>query len=102
MITVIQLKVGQEPDVIEIKNTLESFQKCVQGYIEVVPFQIEGNTYVIVANEEGILKRLKPNRMLFGRTLVGDILIAKANEDEFVSLTNDDVKLILSDLNLRL
>ncbi len=57
-IKVIVKKPGKAPYVTRINNTLESFQRMVEGYIE--NFQVT-DTVAIVCNEEGRLKGMEYN-----------------------------------------
>lgn len=60
---------GQEARIVEIKASLESYQKTVGGYIEAVyPFE---DPVALVCNEEGKYNGMKPNRALM--TSDGDI-----------------------------
>ena len=56
--------------------TLKELQTAVEGYIQVVPSIF--THYLDVVNEEGLLRRLKPNKiagMLFHREYYGNVLI---------------------------
>lgn len=75
------------------KDTLESLQKMVGGYIEVVyPFD---DPVGLIMNEEGKVLGLTPNRALKdnnGRTydiIFGDFLVTGLTEENFGSLSNE-------------
>lgn len=56
------VKSKKKPEVMEIEDTLESLQKMVGGYIEVVyPFD---DPVGLIVNEEGKILKLPPNRVL--------------------------------------
>lgn len=57
-IRIVLKKVGQEPKVMNIENTLEAKQKLVNGLIEVVPLT---DDILLICNEEGKLENLLPN-----------------------------------------
>ena len=80
--------------VTNVSNTLKNLQNLVDGYIETVTFAIDTpeNKLVIICNEEGKLKRLPYNCTIFGEDFVGTILIAGVDGEEFVDLTDDQVK----------
>ena len=59
---VIRKRPGEYPEMIEIENTLEALQHEVGGYIETVWAQNLPGTMIV--NEEGRLKKLKPNILL--------------------------------------
>jgi len=60
-IKVYSLDIGKKVIVKEIDNTLESFQKEVGGYIEIVSLDVAGELD-LVCNEEGKIKALPLNR----------------------------------------
>lgn len=67
-----------------IKNTLKNFQKIVEGSIEVVSYWPDT---VIIANEEGKLKGLRPNFYLGtfpdGDLIVGTVIVCGVDGEEF-------------------
>lgn len=94
-IRVMVIEPGNETEEKEIDNTLEELQKIVGGYIEVIPLQNEiGSNLNIVCNEEGKLIGLPLNRALDSDILCGTFVVVKSDEDNFVSLTDDEVKYI--------
>lgn len=64
-------------------NSLESFQKAVGGYIEVVQLAPD---LVMICNEEGKLKRLPINFVLGSDFIVGSVIFCGRSGDEFASL----------------
>lgn len=66
-----------------ISNTLENFQRNVGGYIEV--FRLTSNV-VIICNEEGKIKGLDPNLRIGREELVGNIIVAGVDGEEFGSI----------------
>lgn len=86
---------------IEIEDTLENYQKLVDGDIEVVSIgryrNILPNNIVFVVNDVGLLIGLKPNIMHGLNYLAGNIVVAKTNSlGEFIDLTKEDIKLTKS------
>ena len=78
-----------------IKNTLETFQGLVDGYIEILTIgQTEtGGTIAITLNEEGKLKELPLNKVIHGRggsdILVGTFFITAYNmQGDNISLSD--------------
>ena len=63
-----------------IKNTLKNFQKIVEGSIEVVSYWPDT---VIIANEEGKLKGLRPNFYLGTDLIVGTVIVCGVDGEEF-------------------
>ena len=58
---VVLKKVGENPETMKIKNTLEAKQELVDGLIEVVRIS---DDILLIFNEEGKLENLKP-KLLF-------------------------------------
>ena len=57
---------------------LEELQQGVEGYIEIYPKRFNG--YMIICNEEGRLKNMKPNRLakiILGLDLVGSVVLVE-------------------------
>lgn len=63
---------------------LEQLQEMVGGYIEIVPIPasfVMGSEMCIVANEEGMIKKLPLNdvaSIILGSYILGDVLICKS------------------------
>jgi hypothetical protein len=70
---------------VEIENTLRTFQQIVGGYIETTGYK----NLVIICNEEGKLRELQPNIVLGREMLVGTIIICGASGDEFSDIPID-------------
>lgn len=60
----------------------------VGGYIE--PFGM--NDVIAIVNEEGKILGLEPNRRYGNDILVGNIVIVGDGEEEFISLTEEQIK----------
>lgn len=98
-IKVLLVKVGEEPKVVEIENTLEAKQKIVGGYIEMVCPPIHDDSAVIICNEEGKIMGLKPNRFLLTEegipfdVVCGDFIILDApiGSDDFGGLSDEQI-----------
>ena len=91
-------KPGKEPEVKEIPNKLEAFQKIVGGYIETI--LITDDPILCVCNEEGKMLDLEPNFMFGGDVIVGDVFFVGTNEFDFESLTDEQVDMVMTVLNL--
>lgn len=85
---ILRKKVGCEPEIVEVENTLEALQREVGGYIETVTITRDA---CIVVNEEGIINDLPFNTRLFGLQLFGTILIVGVDGDEFTDLPCPDI-----------
>lgn len=82
------IKRPEEPvgHVISIYNTLADFQRKVGGNIETLQ---AGEDWLILADEEGILKDLKPNirvGVVFQVALVGTIIAVGVDGENFCSV----------------
>ena len=97
-ITCIVVDAERKPKVVQIEKSLESYQKVVGGYIEVVyPFDDNGG---IVCNEDGIGMKLPLNRALHVEgelrdkgevydVIKGKFLIVGLTEEDFGDLTEE-------------
>ena len=74
---------GEAPKTAFVKNTLESFQAVVGGYIETVTLCEDA---VIICNEEGRLLGLPYNCNVCGCDFVGSVIFAGVEGDEFTDL----------------
>ena len=88
---------GQPPRHVWMSNTLENFQRYVEGYIETFTLTED---LVIICNEEGRLMRLPYNCTVCGVDFVGDIIFAGVRDDEFADLPCDwkDFKMMFAKL----
>lgn len=90
---VIRVQPNRKAELVEIENTLESFQHEVGGYIECVyPF---ADPVAIVCNDEGKLDGLDLNRSLISDGKIYDII---AGTFIVVGLTEDDFDSIPEEL----
>lgn len=84
---VLRIEPGQEPEIIDIENTLESLQQQVGGYIECVTLA-PGHVEMIV-NEEGWLLDLPFNEfasVISKHQIVGTAIILQVFEEEFTDV----------------
>ena len=72
-------------------------QEIVGGYIEA--FHMFGNVFCI-CNEEGKLVGLTPNFIFNGEVLVGDVFFVSAGDEDFESLNDEQINLVMTALNL--
>ena len=93
---VIIKKVGQQPEIVDIENTLESMQKIVGGYVELVHVR---TGCVMLCNEEGGMQGLPYNFTLGNAGIVGDVLFTKPDGETFTDLNEHDVEMILHFFN---
>lgn len=91
-IVVLQKKVGCEPGVITIANTLKELQKSVGGYIETVSFDYDGRAYALICDEEGKLKGKDFNFYFGSDRIVGDVIFVRTVDSDFDSLDNSDIE----------
>lgn len=100
-VKVVLKKAFQKPEIISIPAKLESFQKCVGGWIEaVVPSEkLAERNIVAYVNEEGKLCGQTPNLWAFDRqdVLVGDVVfVGSDGEGGDESLTDEDIAAVLA------
>lgn len=90
MIRVLKIEPHKEPQVIHIKNSLESLQKEVDGYLEIV---VLSPTAMMVFNEEGKIIGLEGNRRFNNDVIVGNIIIAGIDDNrDTCSLSDVELK----------
>lgn len=86
-------KVGQIGEVVEVENTLDTWQGIVGGWIQTFPLTSD---MLIICNEEGKLKGLEPNvEIVVGQhpeLIVGDFAIVKHGYDDFEGLSNEQIE----------
>lgn len=92
MMKAVKVRVGLNPEIVDIPNELHALQKEVGGYIETIPTPIGTDSAVIICNEEGRLLGLDPNRhagngLAFNDVIFGDFLIVGTDGEEFCGLT---------------
>ena len=91
-------KAGSIPEVREIKGTLENLKEIVGGYIECFP--VFANV-LCVCNEEGKLLGLPANFKFCNDIIVGDVFFCAGVEEEFGSLSDDQVDILMKVFNAR-
>lgn len=98
-IKVIIKKVGEEPYVDLIKNTLETKQKIVGGLIECVEYE----DALIICNEEGKILNLEPNVLFDYDYIAGDFIVVGDDYEngDFKSLTKEQIEKFTKDLKER-
>ena len=90
MIRVLKIEPHKEPQVIHIKNSLESLQKEVDGYLDIV---VLSPTAMMVFNEEGKIIGLEGNRRFNNDVIVGNIIIAGIDDNrDTCSLSDAELK----------
>lgn len=88
-------KVGQMGEIMEVENTLDTFQEIVGGYIETYPIMTDT---LIVCNEEGKLMGLEPNVIIqvgqYKEVVNGNFAIVKQGEEDFESLDDKQIEIL--------
>ena len=88
---VLMYKVGQPPEVIDVEYELHAMQELIDGYLQVLGI---GEGFILVADEEGVLKNKPVNRVLklngFNTTIQGDFFICKAEGENFAGITDQE------------
>ena len=81
---------GEVSRIVTVPNTLEALQELVGGYIE--PHHICGSL-VLVMDEDGRLKGLPENvRCVQYGTIVGPVFITADQDEDFRSLTTEEIQ----------
>lgn len=102
-VKIVMKKVGEEPQVMKIKNTLEEKQRLVGGLIEIIPYPLDDEELLIVCNEEGKLLGQKPNAIFDLDYIAGDFFVIGDDykNGDFKSVTNKQIGKIIEDLSKR-
>lgn len=89
-IKVVIVEAGKLPATQYIGNDLKSMQEVVGGYIEEV--MLDDGT-VLICNEEGKLRGLKPNRRVGNDIIAGTFfIVGDDGSEDLVSLTDEQIK----------
>lgn len=83
-------RVGREPEVKVIENTLRAKQMLVSGLIEVIPY----DKVLLVCNDEGKLLNFLPNINLGYDYIAGDCFLVGDDykNADFKSLTDEEIQ----------
>jgi hypothetical protein len=97
-ISVLSVKVGEEPAMISVPNTLEVLQKLVGGHIQTVQVT---DDILLVIDEEGMLKE-RPVNFATGirkgsgvqwlHAIHGDVLFVSVMGEDFTSLDKEQAQ----------
>ena len=89
-IKVVAQNPGEISRIVTVPNTLEALQELVGGYIEVHHI---GNGLLLVMDEDGRLKGLPENvRCVQYGTIVGPVFITADKDEDFRSLTPEEIQ----------
>ena len=95
---VLIIEPGKHPKVRNIENKLETYQKIVEGYIEIIyPFEDE---IALVCNDEAKLKAdIKWNRLLENYDIIaGTFFICGIDEDDLTDLADELMEKIQAEI----
>ena len=90
-IIIMYKKVGKNPELKKIKNNIQEFEQILKGKITCIPYE-----KIIIACKES-RKNLQPNIYIntkflgLGETIRGDIIITARNEENFKTLSKEQV-----------
>ena len=102
---IVVLEPGKAAAVAEIDGNLQSMQKVVGGYIQIVPAEwlsdgvcLAGKSLELVLNEEGKLFSLPYNHPLHGGAdyIAGTFFVTKSDGENLVSLNDDEADAVLN------
>ena len=80
---------GEIPRHVNVSNSLEALQKNVEGYFETISFYALEKDFLIICNEEGLIKDMPYNCTIYDQPFVGPILIVGRKGTEFADLPVD-------------
>jgi Domain of unknown function (DUF3846) len=91
---------GNAPVFGVIANELETMQKLVGGYIEVLPLDSDARGLLLICNEEGKIHSLPPNRGVIGPQaddlICGTFFVCRRDREEFGSIEHADEPRLLA------
>ena len=91
-ILVVIKRVGEEPTVDHVENTLKGLQEAVGGHLEVLQFTSD---VAFLVDEEGILKNKPHNTTLLNCPIVGTIVAVGTKGENFTNLRSSTIPTVL-------
>ena len=91
----IRKRPGQEPQIIDVENSLEALQLEVDGWIETVTFAEDA---CVICNEEGRIHGLPFDLELMGVLFFGTILIVGVDGENFTDLSEAGTELMMREM----
>jgi hypothetical protein len=93
MIDVFHVPLGEQPKVVQVnRNSLRDIAQLIDGgYLEMVAIDTD---VVMMVDEDGLRKRLKPNFRVGDQTIVGPAFFCRRDGGELASVTPDDIERI--------
>ena len=85
---------------VEIENSLKTFQRMVDGHIECA-YLMDDDEVVLICNEEGKLRGMEFNRDIGHDIIAGPFLVVNDEGDDFGSLTEEQIKKYTDRFNWR-
>ncbi|MCD7892549.1 MAG: DUF3846 domain-containing protein [Erysipelotrichaceae bacterium] len=96
-IKVILVKPNENPAIVDIYNSLYSFQSIVGGHIEIITYKDS----LIICNEEGKLKGLEANRQVGNDVIAGPFIICGGDQEgNLISLNYDQLNLYMKEFKV--
>lgn len=83
ILTAIVKEPGWAPEIVEIPDEVENYQRIVDGYIECVRWDDE---HVLIVNEEGKLRGLDKNFRYGGDIIVGTAIWIGVDGEDFTDI----------------
>ena len=95
---IVYVEPGKKPRRILVPNDLHTLQQLVGGYIEALTFK----DYVIICNEEAVIRDMEPNFFWPGNILIyGPAIFCGYDDEDFCDIPEDAAKMILEMLRLQ-
>ena len=99
-IKALYIKPNKLPEVVEIENSLKTFQRMVDGHIECA-YLMDDDEVVLICNEEGKLRGMEFNRDIGHDIIAGPFLVVNDEGNDFGSLTEEQIKKYTDRFNWR-
>lgn len=91
----IEITTNDEINLIESRDVCEDAKKRLNGYIQIVRPSKMKMPYVMLVDDEGLIKDLELNAIgsvFYLGAIVGNVYIVKIDQDDVIGLSDDEVK----------
>lgn len=91
----IEITTNDEINLIESRDVCEDAKKRLNGYIQIVRPSKMKIPYVMLVDDEGLIKDLELNAIgsvFYLGAIVGNVYIVKIDQDDVIGLSDDEVK----------
>lgn len=99
-VSAVLVKVGQEPEVIQVNHNGDGIRELVGGWIESTPLNTMETGLVVFCDEEGKLKDRPFNFEMIHDYIVGDAVIVAPHGENFGEMTPRQIDMAIKMVQL--